>query len=300
MDLFWTPLECPSNPISKDLEDWMFHNCNIQRSKTLLDYHENIVNQLLTPQHLPPCISLNYVRNPNYKMGSTSISLPQRTTFYTSSKFESIEHEATWVHNHSKSYITRHSTRFRVLHPLKHIFYGLFFCVSNCILHFIICPLQKFFFSSYVSRCASYEVQFSYRVLFFCVVISFIIIDCVWKVVLMGFGSRHLVPSSMFAKKNQHGCNKPSSISKHLKTSSWVPWWQKTIFKKTIKIGIKGRGRMIIENKWCNIGCGKLLRMQKIKSMIVRSSLPQIMYPLNLLILTKPSFKKSLQNYQGN
>jgi len=66
-----------------------------------------------------------------------------------------------------------------------------------------------------------------------------------------------------------------------------------------IKVGIKGRGRLMIENEWHNIGCENLLRMQKIKSMILRSSIPQIMYPLNLLILIKPSFKKSLHNYQG-
>jgi hypothetical protein len=62
----------------------------------------------------------------------------------------------------------------------------------------------------------------------------------------------------------------------------------------TIKVGIKGKGRLIIENGWSNIGYGKLLKMQKIKSMIVRAFLPQIMYPLDLLILTKPTFKKSL------
>jgi hypothetical protein len=44
------------------------------------------------------------------------------------------------------SYITRHSARFRVLHPLTLIFYGLFFCVYICILHFFICLLQKLFF----------------------------------------------------------------------------------------------------------------------------------------------------------
>jgi hypothetical protein len=29
LDLFWTPPKSPSNPISKDLEDWMFHDCSI-------------------------------------------------------------------------------------------------------------------------------------------------------------------------------------------------------------------------------------------------------------------------------
>jgi hypothetical protein len=75
LDLFWTPPESPSNPISKDLEDKIFHDRNIRRSKALLDSHDKIVDQLLTPQHFPPCISLNYVRNPDYKMGSTSTSL---------------------------------------------------------------------------------------------------------------------------------------------------------------------------------------------------------------------------------
>jgi len=101
LDLLWTPPESPSNLISKDLEKWMFHDRNIQQSKTLLDYHEKIIDQLLTPQHLPPCISLNYVRNPNYKMRLTSTSLPQITTFYASSELKSIEHEATWMHDHS-------------------------------------------------------------------------------------------------------------------------------------------------------------------------------------------------------
>jgi hypothetical protein len=75
LDFFWTPPESPSNLISKDLEDEMFHDHNIRQSKALLDYHDKIVDQLLTPQHLPPCISPNYVRNPDYKMGSTSTSL---------------------------------------------------------------------------------------------------------------------------------------------------------------------------------------------------------------------------------
>jgi hypothetical protein len=44
------------------------------------------------------------------------------------------------------SCITRHSATFRVLHPLTLIFYGLFFCVSNCILYFIVCPLHMLFF----------------------------------------------------------------------------------------------------------------------------------------------------------
>jgi hypothetical protein len=75
LDLFWTPLKSPSNPISKDLENEMVHDRNIRHSKALLDYHDKIVDQLLTPQHLPPCISPNYVRNLDYKMGSTSTSL---------------------------------------------------------------------------------------------------------------------------------------------------------------------------------------------------------------------------------
>jgi len=79
----------------------MFHDRNVQRSKTLLNYHAKILDQLLAPQHLPPCSSPNCARNPNYNMGSTSIRIPHiATTFYIGFKLE-FTHEVGGMFNHS-------------------------------------------------------------------------------------------------------------------------------------------------------------------------------------------------------
>ncbi len=48
--IFYTPPQSPSKKILVELEDHMFQDCNRRQSKTLLDYHETIVKQLIDPQ----------------------------------------------------------------------------------------------------------------------------------------------------------------------------------------------------------------------------------------------------------
>jgi hypothetical protein len=94
---FQTPPKSPSKHVSKELEAWMFINCNIPWSRTLLEYYERIVKQLCVPRHAPLCLSPNCARNRSYAQNLTYkkiepmlVSSPYKP-YYTSSELGSMK-----------------------------------------------------------------------------------------------------------------------------------------------------------------------------------------------------------------